>query len=99
MLELDKVERADFEACLGETFGLIASDGTLPLKLAEVCPLGTRAPNSSRDPFALRFVFTARIRVPQAIYRLEHERLGAMELFLVQIAGEPQPACLEAVFT
>ena len=36
--------------------------------------------------------------LPQGVYRLEHERLGACDLFLVPVAREPDGFRYEAVF-
>jgi hypothetical protein len=48
-----------------------------------------------RAPFSLVFTGGPEPPLPQRTYRVEHERLGAMEIFLVPIA----PGRYEAVFT
>ena len=97
MLELDKVECAQFAACLNQDFEVVFSDGTLPLKLSEARPLGVR-PQSIRDPFALTFLGRAGLRLPQGIYKIRNAALGEMEIFLVQVAVDQSGSTFEAVF-
>jgi hypothetical protein len=96
MLELDKVECAQFAACLNQDFEIVFSDGALPLKLSEARPLGTR-PESIREPFALTFVGRAGLPLPQGIYKLRNAELGEMEIFLVPIAVDQTSSTFEAV--
>ena len=97
MLELDKVECAQFAACLNQDFEIVFSDGTLPLKLTEARPLGVR-PESIREPFALTFVAGRPLRLPQGIYKMRNATLGEMEIFLVQLAADQTGSTFEAVF-
>ncbi len=94
MLDLEIVDRATFAPCLGQTFAVVFADGSLPLTLAEVRPLGAARPGTAREPFALTFHGAPTLRLPQQIHRLENAALGAMEIFLVQIAAGQ----FEAVF-
>jgi len=97
MLELDKVECAQFAACLNQDFAVVFSDGTLPLKLSEARPLGVR-PESIREPFALTFVAGRPLRLPQGIYKMRNVALGEMEIFLVQLSVDQTGSTFEAVF-
>jgi hypothetical protein len=97
MLELDKVECAQFAACLGQDFEIVFSDGVLPLKLSEARPLGVR-PESIREPFSLTFVGRAGLRLPQGVYKMRNAALGEMEIFLVQLAADQTGSTFEAVF-
>ena len=97
MLELDKVACEKFAACLDQDFEIVFTDGTLPVKLSEARPLGTR-PESVREPFALTFLGRAGLRLPQGIYKMRHPKLGEMEIFLVQIAADQSSSTFEAVF-
>ena len=96
MLELDKVECEQFAACLNQDFEIVFPDGTLPLKLSEARPLGTR-PESIREPFALTFLGRAGLRLPQGIYKMRNATLGEMEIFLVQVAVDQTSSAFEAV--
>lgn len=95
MQSLDAVTRADFEPHLNETFQLVLKDGSLPMQLAAIRQVGEAAPGAKREPFSLDFRSPNPIRLPQGIYRLEHERFGAMEIFLVQYS----PTEVGAVFS
>ena len=97
MLELDKVECAQFAACLNQDFEIVFSDGTLPLKLSEALPLGVR-PESIREPFSLTFVAGRPLRLPQGIYKMRNAALGEMEIFLVQLAVDQSSSTFDAVF-
>lgn len=97
MLELDKVECAQFAACLNQDFQIVFPDGALVLKLSEARPLGSR-PESVREPFALTFLGRAGLRLPQGIYKMSNAQLGEMEIFLVQIAADKTSSTFEAVF-
>jgi hypothetical protein len=97
MLDLATVRCEQFAACLNQDFEIVFSDGTLPLKLSEARPLGAR-PESVRKPFALTFLGPAKLRLPQAIYKMRHATLGEMEIFLVQVAADQTSSAFEAVF-
>jgi hypothetical protein len=97
MLELDKVECAQFADCLNQDFEIVFSDGTLPVKLSEARPLGIR-PESIREPFALTFLGRAGLRLPQGVYKMRNAALGEMEVFLVQVAADQTSSAFEAVF-
>jgi len=97
MLDLAKVECAQFAACLNQDFEIVFSDGTLPVKLTEARPLGAR-PESIREPFSLTFVLGRPLRLPQGIYQMRHPQLGEMEIFLVPIGVDANSSTFEAVF-
>ena len=97
MLDLAEVRWEQFAACLHQDFEIVFPDGTLPLKLSEARPLGSR-PESLREPFALTFLASKPLRLPQAIYKMRNATLGEMEIFLVQVAADQTTSTLEAVF-
>lgn len=103
---LETLTLDSFAGLAGETFALSETgDRTLPLDLVEARSLasaGTAAEGSrrAREPFSLVFKGPAAPVLPQRIYRLEHARLGALELFLVPIGRDPGGSLLyEAIFT
>ena len=51
-----------------------------------------------KQPFSLYFQGPRQPVLPQQIYRLEHEKMGTMEIFLVPIGPEGQGMGYEAVF-
>lgn len=52
-----------------------------------------------RRPFALVFLGPPRFVLPQAIYRFEHDGLGALEIFIVPIGRSAEGVRYEAVFS
>ena len=50
------------------------------------------------ERFSIYFIGPEDICLPQAIYRLTHERMGDLDLFLVAIAKEKRGFRYEAVF-
>lgn len=80
MLDLATCTRDDFAPHVGSAFA--CAGGALELIATE--PLSTR-PNAPRGAFLLRFRARERLALPQAIYRLEHPVLGALEIFLVPV--------------
>jgi len=98
LLDLAAVTSETFAASIGQTFEAVFTDGRLPLTLAEVRPLGSARLPGTRAPFALTFHGRVGLRLPQHIYRLENATLGAMEVFLVQSAGDATASQFEAVF-
>ncbi|MBV9773229.1 MAG: hypothetical protein JO040_04730 [Gemmatimonadetes bacterium] len=85
-----------FSERLNETFVIRLDDGSpLETRLAQV-NLGSEESARGRDrmPFALLFLGPPRPILPQRIYRMENEAMGAFELFLVPVG----PGQYEAVF-
>jgi hypothetical protein len=98
MLQLDKVTRAEFAACMNTPFELITDTQCFVLTLIETRNLGTARPGAPRKPFALKFRGTPEVRLPQQTYRLHHAQMGVMEIFLVQIGADLNGSHFEAVF-
>jgi hypothetical protein len=97
MLDLATVRSEQFAACLNQDFEIVFTDGTLPVKLSEVRPLGVR-PESLREPFSLTFLGPAKLLLPQTVYRMRHPTLGELEIFLVQLGADQTSSTFEAVF-
>jgi hypothetical protein len=96
-----------FAPRLGEAFRLRLGAGeTLDLTLIEATDLGggpAPAPDQGaagppRRPFSVVFRGPPGVPLPQRIYRLEHDRLGAFDLFLVPIGPDAAGMRYEAVF-
>jgi hypothetical protein len=98
MLDLAKIQCAQFAACLNQDFQIVFPDGTLVLQLSEARPLHASHRIAGREPFSLVFRGPAQLRLPQGIYKMSHEQLGEMEIFLVQIAADQKSSAFEAVF-
>jgi hypothetical protein len=94
MRDLETLTIDDFAALLGERLRVLP-DAAEPfeVELVEVTPI-SREPGG-RAPFSLVVRGGPNPPLPQRIYRVEHEQLGALEIFLVPIA----PDSYQAVFT
>lgn len=99
MIALESLQHAMFADLVGQIFTLHTSAGNTGLVLAGAQLLGHKRTESHRDPFSLVFRGGRGIRVPQGIYRLECETLGAMEIFIAQVGDGAQGAEFEAIFT
>jgi hypothetical protein len=100
---LDRLTATRFDPAVGEIFVLDAGDaGLLDLELLESRLQNPDAPaqdsSGARAPFALRFRGPAAPILPQSIYRLEHESVGPLEIFIVPIAQDAAGTTYEAVF-
>jgi hypothetical protein len=51
-----------------------------------------------KQPYSVYFRTPRQVVLPQAIYRVEHERMGPMEIFLVPIGPDAHGMRYEAVF-
>jgi hypothetical protein len=91
---LDTLTLEDFRPLLHDRFR-VAPDGapTFDVELVEVTEI-PREPGG-RAPFSLVFEGGPNPPLPQAIYRVEHDRLGELDIFLVPIAVDQY----EAIFT
>ena len=97
---LDALEEGDFKSHLGTSFRLhLSAAEQLELVLAEVTahPYLPPIPRRRRG-FSLLFRSVLPGHLPQGTYRLEHEQMGGLELFLVPIGPRGGGMCYEAVF-
>jgi hypothetical protein len=89
-----------FAGRLGEIFRLRLDDGSsLPLRLDAATPGGEPYALRGRVPFAIEFSGPVDSIVPQRIYRLDHDELGPLEIFLVPMAPDAAGARYQAVFS
>lgn len=97
---LDALELADFARRLGTLFRLQPPAGqALELVLLEATPHRSLPPAPGRRAgFSLLFRSAGPGHLPQATYRLDHDDLGTLELFLVPIGPRDGGMCYEAVF-
>jgi hypothetical protein len=93
---LQELTHETFAGRIGEPFAL-TQPSALNLSLEQVS-LGIDPPSAGRRPFSLVFRGPQRPLLPQRIYRLEHEELGALEIFIVPICCDASGARYEAVF-
>ena len=92
------LEKSYFDEHVDSLFQLDTGDGVVEVKLVEVRALGAGLPDQ-RAPFSL--IFEAQPSgepLPQRTYPLTHEKLGALELFLVPIGPGEGATRYEAIF-
>jgi hypothetical protein len=97
---LQELTPASFEAHLGTTFH-IHDGGESPIEVTlQELKRHEVHPGPRPEPFSLYFLGPLRPILPQSIYRMEHEALGTMEIFLVPVGPDPkrQGMQYEAVF-
>jgi hypothetical protein len=89
-----------FAPRVGEAFDVVlAADATAPLTLVEVSPLPAhKFPGMLRDPFSLMFRSPSPVVMPQKIYRLKNEAMGALDIFLVPVGRDQHGTIYQAVF-
>jgi hypothetical protein len=104
---LDTITAGDFRDVLGGRFPVAGGSGAcVEVELVEVTEQAGGLSDPFRVPFSVLFHGPLQPVLPQGIYRLEHERLGAFDLFIVPIgpdeSAEPgvRPTAMryEAVF-
>jgi hypothetical protein len=100
---LDRLTATSFASAIGETFALDAGElGRLELELVESQlhdPDGPAEDSSGRRaPFSLVFHGPVEPLLPQSIYRVEHDSVGAIEIFIVPIGRDEAGTSYEAVF-
>jgi hypothetical protein len=95
---LETLTAEDFRTNQGTGFrftGVSSSEGGSPrsfeAELVEVAEHPASAADAFRTPFSVLFHGPLQPVMSQGIYRLEHERLGGLELFIVPV-GPDKPS-------
>ena len=96
---LEDLRLEDFAPITGETFSMrVSEDLEVPVELVEATSLGARPLEGRPEAFALVFRGPPDLRAAQGIYRIEHERLGVLEIFVVPIGPDATGMRYEAIF-
>jgi len=78
----------------------LSEEQTLPLELEEVQPFPTLThARGDMERFSLFFRGPADVPLTQRIYRVEHEAMGGMDIFLVPVAQDAAGFRYEAVYS
>jgi hypothetical protein len=95
---LQDLTPSSFEEHLGSRFRLPLEEGNaLEMELARVARLEAH-PGPRKEPFSVFFRGPRVPVLPQRIYRLEHDRMGVLEIFLVPVGPDGEGMLYEAVF-
>jgi len=96
----DDLRPSTFAPHRGSTFNVCLPDGqAVPLELTEVEDLHRFEGTPREEPFSLWFSGSVGLSLPQGLYRIEHEGVGPLELFI--IPRQPGPdgrSRYEAIF-
>ncbi len=88
-----------FSEHVGSRFQLPLDSGdSMELELVEAELSKVQQTQADRAPFALVFRGPADIVLPQQLYALSHEALGAVTIFLVPIGPDDEGMRYEAIF-
>lgn len=97
-LAMSNLTEKEFSQHVGTEFQIKTDERDIPLKLTEVKGyLPKENEQKGMERFSLFFDGPGN-RLPQQIYRLEHEKMGELHIFLVPISGDERGFRYEAVF-
>lgn len=95
---LQDVSHSSFEDHLETSFRiLLGEEAPLEAILYEI-RLHEAHTGPRKQPYSIYFRTTHRGALPQGIYRVEHDRMAAMDIFLVPIGPDEKGMRYEAVF-
>lgn len=100
MKPLDEAQTSDFIPYLGHKFHIrVMESKPVELELISVEQTAQKSSPPTSRPFSLHFLGPASSHyLVQHIYRLEHEQMGVLDLFLVPLGSEAGRMRYEAVF-
>lgn len=93
---LTELTAHSFSPRVGNEFRLLADGETIQARLAEVT-IGGRGLH--RDQFSLLFRVPLGVGLPQGIYRIDHDEMGSLDLFLVPLGPDAEGPRYEAAFS
>ncbi len=89
----------EFSKHLNSKFSVQLSDGELPLELVEVSAYRPQEhEQQGMERFSAVFSGPGNALLPQGLYRLSHDQMGDVDLFLVPVSGDQRHWQYEAVF-
>jgi hypothetical protein len=100
-MDLTDVTVETFAGREGQRFWIEFQDGELDLTLASVTPAPDNyASSGKRHPFSVIFHGTLEHVLPQQMWPVKHEELGATEMFLVPVGPDDAAAVMryQAIF-
>jgi hypothetical protein len=101
MPEIDTLTHESFSQRLGDIFRIALQSGQhLNLELIEAAALPAQGKASRAQPFTLLFKSEESGFLPQNTYRLQHEKMGELDIFLVPVGPDKngQGMCYESIF-
>jgi hypothetical protein len=98
MPDLATLAASDFEPLLHQKFRLVEAGTEIALELIEVSQTRSARGGEKRAPFILQFKSSPGAMRPQGIFRIEHEELGAIEVFAVPVSADESGCCYDVIF-
>lgn len=96
---IEDFTKETFDPLLNTKFRLqLSPEKTFELELVETTKSGEPDAQQRYTSFSIIFRGSQEILLPQRIYRMEHEQLGAFELFIVPIQRDEDSFYYQAVF-
>lgn len=95
---LKDITKEMFRESLNTRFGLRADEASEPVEL-ELVELTEGVSSPKHEQYSLLFRGPQSPYFPQKIYRLEHDKLGTLELFLVPIGQNTDGFNYEAIIS
>ncbi len=96
----DLYELEMFETCVGNTFRLEFTDHPpVDLTLVQAAPSPWQREDGERVAFRLEFTGPPEPLLEQRTYRMQHDELETIEIFIVPIGRDEKAATYEAIFT
>ena len=103
---LNKLTSADFSPHLNQTFKIhyhstkvLEVQLVLEVELIEVAEYAGKSKRpSKRRPFSILFRGPKDANLPQGVYKIEQDKMGTVELFLVPIMPDEKGSLYESVF-
>lgn len=92
------MDYSTFAPLVNDSFRLAYAEGAASLELIECARLREDGSPRASEPFSLIFRGPAEPLFAQQIHRLEHERAGVMEIFLVPIRRDAAGIEYQAIF-
>lgn len=99
MIDLATLDSTVIAPLIGQSMILRSGDKSAALEITEVRTHNQQHPSSGREAFSISFRGVPGLRIPQAIYPLEHPTLGVLEIFITQTGDGPNGSEFESVFT
>ena len=95
-MDIAQLAAASFEPLVNQAFSL-ELDGAGPMTLVAV-ESKPGPGTSNRTPFSVLFSSDDAGILPQQVYRLHHDALGTLEIFLVPVQHQGGKTLYEAIF-
>src|SRR5262245_59440089 len=102
---LESLTLDSFTPLIGQSFRVMLPDGqaldAVLESAREVTASGWQPEDKrqARKPFSLVFLGRSQTVLPQATYRVQHETLGDLDIFIVPVGRTPEGITYEAVFS